>query len=154
MPQLQPGYMGSYLLGLFEIKLKKINFTITKTSKLENTPESFVQTTVTRDYWKKEGNAYKIIETYKDSRLRGSSITINDLVYEASVDKHRLFIRNNPATYDQYLRGKIYYRYLQTIKDGSGDSNKTQDASWEYNKTKYLNNLFIYTGPCYTVDNL
>jgi hypothetical protein len=117
--------MGSYLLGLFEIKLKKINFTITKTSKLENTPEYFVQTTVTRDYWKKEGNAYKIIDTYKDSRLRGSSITINDLVYEASVDKHRLFIRNNPATYDQHLRGKIYYRYLQTIKNGSGDSDNT-----------------------------
>jgi hypothetical protein len=86
--------------------------------------------------------------------LRGSSILINDLIYEPNPDGHRLFMKNNLCVYNPLYRGKIYYRYLQTIQNGSGESDNTYHESWEYNKTKYLNNLFIFTGPCFTSDNL
>jgi hypothetical protein len=66
-------------------------------------------------------------------------------VYEPNKDGHRLFMRNNACKYDPYLRNKIYYRFFN---EGNWHN------SWHYNNTKYLNNLFLYTGPCYTSDNL
>jgi hypothetical protein len=85
------------------------------------------------------------MKDYKLARIRGSSITLNDLVYEPNKEGHRLFVRNNLYKYDPSLRSKIYYRFLN---EGSWHS------SWNYNDTKYLNNLFLYTGPCYTSSNL
>ena len=123
----------------------EIDFTITQTSKLEIIPESFISTVVTRKYSQTKDHIYSVLPEYQNARFRGSSLTINDLVYSDSLDGHRLFIRNNPAIYDPYLRGKLYYRFLN---EGNYHS------SWHYGDTKYLNNLFLYTGPCYTESNL
>jgi hypothetical protein len=87
------------------------------------------------------------MKDYKLARIRGSSITLNDLVYEPNKEGHRLFMRNNLHVYDSKYRGKLYYRFL------NGGNDKSH-SSWNYNDTKYLNNLFLYTGPCYTSSNL
>ena len=145
---------SSYIIGLLNFKIKKINFIITQTSKLELTPEYFITTTATKQYGDFSNHKYTIRSEYNKARLRGSSILINDLVYEPNPDGHRLFMKNNLCVYNPLHRGKIYYRYLQTIQNGSGESDNTYHESWEYNKTKYLNNLFIFTGPCFTSDNL
>ena len=138
-------YDGYYFNMLFDIKIKKINFTVEQISKLESSTDQFIKTTRTIKYSKTEGNKYQIIDDYKNARLRGSSITLNDLLYEPNKEGHRLFIRNNLCRYDSFLRSKIYYRFLN---EGNWHS------SWHYNNTKYLNNLFLYTGPCYTLSNL
>ena len=145
-------YTGSYVVGLIELKIRSITLTVTQTSKLETTPECFINTTRTNKYSKFgskiEGdtstNHYIVLSDYNNTRLRGSSLTINDLIYEPNKDGHRLFIRNNLCVHKNYLRGKLYYRAL----DYDNDDN------WYYDETKYLNTLFFFTGPCYTTDNL
>ena len=137
-------YDDYYFNMLFDIKIKKINFTVEQISKLESSTDQFIKTTRTNTYSAIVNSEYKVIDPYKQSRLRGSSITLNDLVYEPNKDGHRLFVRNNLCKYDATLRGKIYYRALNT----------NQSNTWYYNNTKYLNNLFLYTGPCYTLSNL
>lgn len=145
-PNINP-YSSTYVLGLFEFKITKINFTINQISNLELLPETFVHTTITKKYSDIIGNKYTVLEEYKKTRIRGSSITINDLTYDPSPDGHRLFIKNDLCSYNSTFRGKLYYRFL----NGGDDSGH---PSWDYNDTKYLNNLFLYTGPCYTSDNL
>jgi hypothetical protein len=54
-------------------------------------------------------------------------------------------MRNNLWNYDSNLRGKLYYRLLD-IEEGR--------KSWYYNNGKYLNNIFLFTGPCFTPDTL
>lgn len=139
------GYDGNYVVLLFDFKIKKINFTVTQTSKLETSEESFIKTTRTSKYATTDSHKYTVMTDYKLARIRGSSITLNDLVYEPNKEGHRLFMRNNLYKYDPSLRSKIYYRFLNEGK---------WHSSWKYNDTKYLNNLFLYTGPCYTSSNL
>ena len=83
------------------------------------------------------------MDDYKPSCIRGSSITLNDLVYEPNLEGHRLFIKNNCFTYNNTYRSKIYYRDLSTDKA----------HSWTLDK-QYLNNIYMFTGPCYTSSNL
>lgn len=135
---------SAYLIGLIGFFIEKIDFTITQTSKLENDPVQFISTMKYNNYWEFKDSKYQVKDNYKKTRLRGSSITLNDLVYEPNKDGHRLFIRNNCYVYNPYLRGKFYYRLLDPV-----EGRKT----WHYN-SKYLNNIFFFTGPCYTNDNL
>ena len=139
-----PTAYSKYIL-LFVIKVNKVNFTVTKTSNLETDPNTFLSTARTSNYSEKVGNRYQVKQEYKNAQLKGSSITLNDLVYEPNIDGHRLFMRNNLYTYKNNLRGKIYYRFL---------NNGVAHKSWWYNNTKYLNNIYLYTGPCYTSDDL
>ena len=53
-------------------------------------------------------------------------------------------MRNNLWNYDSTLRGKLYYRFWN---EGS------YDGSWHY-ESKYYNNIFLFTGPCFTPDTL
>ena len=135
----------SYVIVFIKLTINKINFTVTKTSKLESDPETFIHTTKTIGYSNKVDNKYVVNSTYQDSQIRGTSITINDLLYEPNVDGHRLFIKNNLCVYNPNLRSKLYYRFL--------NEGKWHD-SWKYNNTKYYNNLFLFTGPCFTPDRL
>ena len=149
LPPNNPGsnnnYSGNDVILLFKFQIKEIDFTVIQTSKLESDPSQFIKTTKTTSYWEFSENKYKVKYDYKNSCLRGSSITINDLVYEPNKDGHRLFMRNNCCVYNKNLRGKLYYRLLD-IEEGR--------HQWYYNETKNLNTLFLYTGPCYTSDNL
>lgn len=134
-----------FVIVLIRVNISKVNFTVTKTSKLETDPETFIHTTKTIGYSGIIDSKYTVNSDYKNSCIKGTSITINDLLYEPSVDGHRLFMRNNLCVYNPYLRGKIYYRFYN---DGRIHS------SWKYGDTKYLNNLYIFTGPCFTPETL
>ena len=138
-----------YVLGLFEFKIEEIKFTVTQISQLESLNEYFIATPRTTKYYNFVNNVYTIDEDYKDSRLRGSSMTINDLIYEPNIDSHRLFMRNN-CVYNSSYRGKLFYRRLRA----NLDEDKRDWDAWTDNSTEYYNNLFIYTGPCYITDNL
>ena len=138
-------YGDSYVILLVKFDIKKVNFTVTKTSKLETDPNTFISTTRTTGYWEKINHKYTVKEKYKNAQIKGTSITLNDLIYEPNQDGHRLFMRNNLWNYDSNLRGKLYYRLLD-IEEGR--------KSWYYNTGKYLNNIFLFTGPCFTPDTL
>lgn len=140
----KPTYEGQHIIGLAKFKITKVNFVINQITKLDKISESFVSIPRTAKYSEiNQSNKYRVLDMYKNAQLKESSITLNDLVYEPNVDGHRLFMRNNLYTYKNSLRGKIYYRFLN-----SGVAHK----SWWYDNTKYLNNIYLYTGPCYTSD--
>lgn len=137
-------YGDSYVILLVKFNIKKINFTVTKTSKLETDPNTFISTTRTTGYWEKINHKYTVKEKYKNAQIKGTSITLNDLIYEPNQDGHRLFMRNNLWNYDSTLRGKLYYRFW---------NKGSYDGSWHY-ESKYYNNIFLFTGPCFTPDTL
>ena len=83
--------------------------------------------------------------------IRGTNITLNDLVYEPNVDGHRLYMRPNCFSYSHSPRTRVYYRTLTA--DVSGDKTGYINASWK-GDTDYYNMLFINTGPCFIPDNL
>lgn len=134
---------------LYYLQIKKITINITQVSSLEKDPLSFIPTNRTENYWTLKDHKYIINNDYKNARLRGSSITLNDLIYEPNSNGHRLFIREGLYSYDNYLRGKLYYRL--------GNFKEAGDAAWDIKRDssrKYQNVLFFYTGPCFTLDNL
>ncbi len=92
-----------------------------------------------------EERGYAVKESYKKARIIGTSITLNDLVYEPNKEGHRLFIKSGIHYYDSYLRNKIYYKKEPFV------SNDTY--LWDKDN-KYLNCLYLAYGPCFTADNL
>lgn len=103
----------------------------------------------TTDYYEIIQNAkYDIKSEYQNKCFRGTSITINDLIYDPYSD-HRLFIKNNcwyPTKYsDNNLVSEsiIYYRQMGNVVDVNKDH---KDWSWEYNT---YNRLYLYSGPCF-----
>ena len=85
---------------------------------------------------------YTVKTQYDSARFRGTSVTINDLVYEPNIDGHRLYMNNNLYVYDDFLENKIAYR------------------SWDWYPpaacygSAGVNDLYMATGPCFTLDNL
>ena len=132
-----------YIILLISFKFNKLEFIINQKSKLETIEENFVKVVKSKKYTDDSiPHKYKVDGKYNKARIRGTSITLNDLEYINNKDGHRLFVKNGLHNYDSYARNKIYYRKLE---DG-------QDSYYE--DTKYLNNIFLYTGPCFTTDNL
>ena len=134
-------------IELYELTIDDIIYNIARNTKLAESPDAIMKAHITNKYSETVDHVYTVIDDYKDARIKGTSITINDLVYEPTLDGHRLFMKNNLCKYDSTYRGKLYYRVL-TEEDDS------EPNSWNYNKTKNLNCLFLYTGPCFTTDNL
>lgn len=148
-------YNGNSLMALLKITLKKINFTILESSDIQLPDQSFVPMQRTTNFSERQGNKYVILSNYKNACLRGSSLTLNDLEYEPNQEGHRLFIRNTCTHYyNPNYRGKLYYRYLNNSSGSSGSGASKHHDSWTYSTTKYKNNIFMYTGPCFTKDNL
>ena len=52
-----------------------------------------------------------MLDIYKYSTIRGTSITLNDLQYIPNPTGHRLYMKPNLVKYDPTLNNKIYYRY-------------------------------------------
>ena len=100
---------------------------------------------------------HQYVVDYSNTCFRGTSITINDLLYEPNED-HKLYMRNGLVQYDSYLRNKLYYRTLSTDTSAEGGSANygavAHHTSWHYNNTKNKNTLFLYTGPCFVPSNL
>lgn len=143
--------------ALYYFKVNNIKYKLIRISKLDSESDDIIINNKTTNYSKFEYYTYTVHPKYRQTRLRGTSITLNDLVYEPNISGHRLFMRNNCAIYDTYYRCKLYYRYLnnQTWTDTKeGKLNYNIDASWKYSDTKDLNTLFLLTGPCFTEDNL
>jgi hypothetical protein len=97
----------------------------------------------TTDYY--DTKPYNVKQNYVSQCIKGTSLTLNDLVYINNPNGHRLFVRNGCATYNGEVRNKIYYRILQ---------DEGIHESWKYENTKHLNNLYLYDGPSFTTTNL
>ena len=161
-------------LGLYEIAITQVTLLCDKRQKVSSIELDVVPSKKTTNYasYSKDTHLYTVLEKYKEARLRGTSITINDLEYDYK-GSHRLFIKQSSTfEYDDYLRNRLYYR------DTFGYSNTTQyeyastnrdvvtngcfviraPGDEEYGKNtpdfEYLNTLYFYTGPCFTKDNL
>ena len=130
---------------IYRITPKELEITVQRTKSLEFETSNILTIQKTRKHWQFKNSNYEVFDEYKKAKLRGSNITINDLEYEYDGD-HRLFIRNNCASYFDDYRGKLYYRSLGT--DGSN-----VEQTWKKD-TKDYNTLFIHSGPCFTINNL
>jgi hypothetical protein len=119
-----------------------VDFVVTKRGKIANIASDIVNLPLTTTYSQIYNHEYKVLDEYDSTRIRGTSLTLNDLVYEPTIDGHRLFVKNGCCVYDPIHRGKLYYRDYEDWD------------SWRWADTKYLNNLYIYTGPCFTQNNL
>ena len=126
---------------LYEISIENIEFSVDRVAVYDELDKDIIPTLKTRNYWKLEANIYKVIG-YTDARILGTSLTLNDLIYEPE-ESHRLFVQNDAfSSNDIPYRNVIYYRSL------------TDKSSWIYDNTKNKNKLFLYTGPCFTEENL
>ena len=102
---------------------------------------------------------YTIKNSYKNTVIPFTSITLNDLVYEGSSTDHRLFMKDN--CYKAYAvddsvsnmggkaRLQIYYRPLDHNKT-SNNGHYVNDQ-WDYDKYKNYNVLHLHLGPSYIV---
>lgn len=137
----------NYLIGLIRLVFNNITITISKSDKLEHVPETFVSVVRTSQYSDKYSKEYKVLDEYKNTCIKGTSITINDLIYEPNNEVHRLFMRNGLCTYNPYLRGRLYYR--PTAKEFKSQWSPKRNPAMEF-----TNNLYLFTGPCFTPDTL
>lgn len=137
---------------LYKFTIEKIKYSFSKVESYEKNPNSIILTNSTQKYSTIDNYRYTVLSQYKDAQFRGSSLTINDLEYSPSPDSHRLFVKNI-ATYNPYLRNKLYYRtYITDDKDYTLEDYK--DLGVTYTLSQDLNTLFLYTGPCFTTENL
>lgn len=102
---------------------------------------------VTTDYADIVNNQYVIDSKYKNACFRGTSMTINDLIYEPVVEGHRLYVKPINLQFCSKYYPVLYYRTLDIDKTNT-------DTSWAYLDTKYKNCLFLYTGPSFDASNL
>jgi hypothetical protein len=91
------------------------------TPELENSQVIHVPRTV--NYFTYSSGYYLVNSKYKDVTLKGTSITVNDLVYEPNIEGHRLFLRNGLYKSNQAVRNKIYYRDVK-IPEGKTEPDK------------------------------
>lgn len=142
--EVQGHYSQSCTL-IVRIKLTDISYAVAANIALEDSNDSFIASYRTSNYSKLAAGRYTA-KKYPAVCIRGSWITINDLIYEPNQEGHRLFVRNNLCNYDPSLRGEIYYR----ITDGTTAS---ENYDWSAS-TRDFNTLKIFTGPCFTTYNL
>ena len=140
---------------LYLITLNDIAFSLTRTTGVENYAASVIPVNRTEYYSKIEDHKYTVLEKYQNARIKGTSITLNDLYYDPS-NKHRLYVRRHLYVYDTEIpRGKIFYRSMSDKPSWSGVT-KTKASGQQYDTKNYMNynSLYLHTGPCFTTDNL
>ena len=111
---------------------------------------------VTTNYseFSKEGT-YSIKSDYLKNTynpcFRGTSVVINDLMYDTRFDNHRLFIKNNVAQYKSFgqERPKLWYGPLDTPQSNDWSA---WNNTWNDNLDKNL--IYLYSGPCFTPNNI
>ena len=111
---------------------KKISYT--------KVAENVIKSKKTTNYssFNKSGK-YSVNTNFDNTRIRGTSLTINDLVYTGSANSHRLFVRGNCFKNGFPERNIIYYRDLDRSDWGTSNEHK--------------NHLYLQAGPCFTSDN-
>ena len=83
-------YGDSYVILLVKFNIKKINFTVTKTSKLETDPNTFISTTRTTGYWEKINHKY--YKMYNPKHPKGYMF-LNEYGNPLKVERLRVFFR-------------------------------------------------------------
>lgn len=128
---------------LYTISPSVVHFNITRQTNLAYSDSDIihVKTTPTNQYAERNSEK-KYIVKYNKARFRGTSLTVNDLVYDPRLNGHRLCVKNGDYISDNSIRPKIYYRSY------------SDKASWKYSSTKLKNSLYLFTGPCFTINNL
>lgn len=134
-------------VDLYKLKISRLTVNIARTSSLKSLAKSIIEVTPTAKYASYNYFKYVVNEEYKGAQIKGTSITLNDLVYNPSPTEHRLFVKRGLCRYVDSLQAKIYYRYLNGIEE-----QKPNHESWNFDDTKYLNGLCMYLGPCFTLD--
>jgi hypothetical protein len=79
-------------------------------------------------YYSESNSRYTINELYKNSVLVGTSLTLNDLVYDPKPTGHRLYVRSNCCKYNNAPRSRIFYRTTSYDMNRYGNFN----SSWCY----------------------
>lgn len=132
---------GVDAIELYEIELKSINFNIKRKSSIENNPNTIIKVAKTKNYYNLKDHLYEVTSN-KRTRLVGTSLTLNDLIYDGTSPEHRLYVRDDCYNNDESdYRNIIYYRSL--------------DDTSEWGLTyQHRNHLYLQTGPCFTTDNI
>ena len=136
-------------VDLYKLKISRLTVNIARDSSLSSLAKSIIETTPTTKYAYYDYFSYVVNEDYKDARIKGTSITLNDLVYNPSPTEHRLFVKRGLCRYVDEQHAKIYYRYLNGIEE-----QEKNHKSWNFEATQYLNGLCMYVGPCFTLETL
>ena len=135
---LQTGYKTSVIFnfdvdanmvfGIVRCKVEDVNINVSIYKKLSDLEDTIIHVNKTNNYFIRNSNRY--YNRYVDTNFKGSTITINDLIYRPEIDGHRLYMKDQ---YNVVSGAKIVYRLQgENLKDLS------------------LNTLQLYSGPCYT----
>ena len=117
---------------------------------------SIVHVNRTTNYGKITNSQYSVSSDYPNTTFKGTSITINDLVYEPNIEGHRLFLRNDLYVSNQTIRNKIYYREIGTSDTDNPPDNIPNEVldTWIYEGNEHKNCIYLFTGPCFEPTNL
>lgn len=134
-------------VDLYKLKISRLTVGIARVSSLNSLVKSIIEVTPTTKYSYYDQFRYVVNDEYKNAQIKGTSITLNDLVYNPSPTEHRLFVKRGVCRYVDSRSAKIYYRSLNGIEE-----QKPNHESWNFDDTQYLNGLCMYLGPCFTLD--
>lgn len=135
---------SSIILGayntLYEVIIDHLMCQIQRTSLLQHRTEDIISSDITSDYGSYSYFEYVVDENYKNRCLVNTSITLNDLEYDPTIEGHRLYMKDNmykcgSNAYAEDSYNAIYYRTT-----GIGND-----------KERSINCLQIYTGPCFDI---
>ena len=142
---------------IYKVTFKNINLNLARYLHLPHTSKEVISTDITADYAETVDHKYTVLNLYNKARLRGTSIVINDLYYTPELTGHRLYLKRDRYHDDQSedkYRARIFYRSLNSRDTWSfyeRDSSGVKRSSKDYRRH---NNVFLHTGPCFTLDNL
>lgn len=126
-----------------------------RTNTLNKTPNTIVPCKQITQYYSRIGSNKKYVvsyssKSYNDACFRGTSITVNDLIYDPVNETHRLFVKNGKAVYNNNPPAELYYSPLS--RPQSASYSRSWNNTW--NDQLSCNRIFLYTGPCFTTSNI
>jgi hypothetical protein len=144
-------------IELYDLDIQSIKVHIKRTAAIANVASSIVSATKTSKHYKYTDHKYVVL--YQDACFRGTSLTVNDLVYRYNDPVHRLYVRDGNyeaesvrLTSNHSIRPQLWYRdYNENIKHGNSVSHDTYyyKGTWDN-----YNRLVFFTGPSFTANNL
>lgn len=125
---------------LYKVTFNSLDYKLDQKVSYTKVAENVIKSKKTTNYSSFNKSGKYVIDTkFNNARIRGTSLTINDLVYTGSLDGHRLFVRGNCFKNGFPERNIIYYRDLDRSDWGTANEHK--------------NHLYLQAGPCFTSDN-
>jgi hypothetical protein len=127
-----------------------------RTSTLNKTPNTVVPCKNITQYYSQINSSSKKYEvsynrkSYASACFRGTSVTVNDLIYDPLNEVHRLFVKNGKVVYNNNPPAELYYSPLSRPQTAS--YSRAWNNTW--NDQLSCNRIFLYTGPCFTTTNI